>query len=185
MCLTFLLFFLKVSRIELVSWFLFFSLCHHLLYFPFFHKLLVQFCICIIQLLFWVCSYLLCNFRIRFRGNGSQVMYQLNNLHLLHLHTIHIFQLLLVYVSLLLYLTMSLWLLLMFFLHTWRLPYTWCVLLFIYWRINYFYLRLVFRRLKVLLVKWINRMNSFLFLELSLGYDLFDTFRFGLGLVCN
>lgn len=185
MGLAFLLFFLKVSRIKLINWLLLFSLGHHLLHLSFFHKFLVQSCISVVQLLFWVRSYFLSDFRILFRGNGSQVMYQLNNLHLLHLHTIHIFQLLLAYLSLLWYLAATLWVLLMLFFHFWRLPCRWWVLLLIYWGLPFLYLRLVLRGLRILLMKWINRMGWFFFLLLNLDYDLFvfDTFRFRLALV--
>lgn len=59
------------------------------------HQLLVQSSVCIVELLLSIGRDLLRYLRVLFLGNRSEVVNQLDHLHLLHLHPVHVLNLLL------------------------------------------------------------------------------------------
>lgn len=94
----FLLLILEVRGVELIlpcAWFLLLRLLGHLLLPFLFHKFLIQPSICVVELLLGISCDLLCDFRVLLLRNGCKVVYELDDLHLLHFHAIHVLDLLL------------------------------------------------------------------------------------------
>lgn len=94
-----LLLVLEVRSVELILacfWALLaFGFLSHLFKSLLLHQFLIQASICVIELLLCISRNLLRYFWVLFLGDGSEVMDELYDLHLLHFHAVHVFDLLL------------------------------------------------------------------------------------------